>query len=72
MERDYPKGLPECGADALRFALASYLQQVRTHRYRDLEVISPQVLMGGGCCLAGLGAEYQPGYQSGGERALFL
>lgn len=25
--RDYPQGIPECGTDALRFALAAYMTQ---------------------------------------------
>ncbi|KAL1456591.1 hypothetical protein WDU94_001310 [Cyamophila willieti] len=28
-KRDYPQGIPECGTDALRFALASYMTQGR-------------------------------------------
>ena len=27
--KDFPNGIPECGADALRFALVSYTDQVR-------------------------------------------
>lgn len=30
-KKDFPKGIPECGADALRFALVSYTAQVNTH-----------------------------------------
>ena len=26
-KRDYPQGIPECGTDALRFALCSYTRQ---------------------------------------------
>ncbi|GLE07674.1 hypothetical protein PINS_up018277 [Pythium insidiosum] len=29
LKREFPKGIPACGADALRYALASYLQQGR-------------------------------------------
>lgn len=29
-KKDFPKGIPECGADALRFALVSYTAQVNT------------------------------------------
>ena len=29
----YPNGIPECGTDALRFALCSYLTQVLIHQY---------------------------------------
>lgn len=28
-KRDYPQGIPECGTDALRFALCSYTSQGR-------------------------------------------
>lgn len=28
-KQDYPNGIPECGSDALRFALCSYLTQGR-------------------------------------------
>ena len=31
-EKDYPKGIPECGSDALRFGLLAYTVQVRAHR----------------------------------------
>lgn len=27
LKQEYPKGIPECGTDALRFALANYMQQ---------------------------------------------
>ena len=27
MKRQFPAGIPECGSDALRFALASYMNQ---------------------------------------------
>lgn len=30
-KRDFPNGIPECGADALRFALVSYTAQVYTN-----------------------------------------
>lgn len=26
-KRDFPKGIPECGTDALRFALCAYMSQ---------------------------------------------
>ncbi len=28
-KQDYPNGIPECGTDALRFALCAYTSQVR-------------------------------------------
>ncbi len=28
-KRDYPNGIPECGTDALRFALCAYMSQGR-------------------------------------------
>lgn len=31
--KDFPTGIPECGADALRFALVSYTAQVLFHLY---------------------------------------
>lgn len=29
LEREYPKGIPACGTDSLRFALIAYTQQVK-------------------------------------------
>lgn len=29
-KQDYPNGIPECGTDALRFALCSYMSQGKT------------------------------------------
>ena len=31
--KDFPDGIPECGADALRFALVSYTAQVHVFPY---------------------------------------
>jgi valyl-tRNA synthetase len=30
--QDYPNGIPECGTDALRFALCAYTAQGKFHR----------------------------------------
>jgi valyl-tRNA synthetase len=32
--KDFPSGIPECGADALRFALVSYTAQVHGFLYK--------------------------------------
>lgn len=35
-KQDYPNGIPECGTDALRFALCSYMSQGTLHKYTNL------------------------------------
>ena len=37
--KDFPNGIPECGADALRFALVSYTSQV--HHFSEFSFFSP-------------------------------
>lgn len=43
--KDFPNGIPECGADALRFALVSYTAQVLFHLFEYTCHLSPNNLL---------------------------
>lgn len=54
-KKDFPNGIPQCGTDALRFALAAYssggrdinLEILRVEGYRKVRSPSPEVLSQG-------------------------